>query len=246
MSMLPDGFGRAERDGLLIVHRRDVGEWLEPLLGAAPYAFRDANATLLAGGRGATYRVERAGHCVVVRGGRRGGLPGRLVRETYFGWRPRVLEELAIVERLRRAGVPVAVALGAVVEWRWPLRYRMWMATEWVENVGTLWSWLCQAHDEPRRVDVLRAAGRAVRAMHDAGVAHADLNLNNFLVCEDEQRPIVLIDFDRARGVERGVATLEHLLGRLRRSAARLDPTGLRVKASDYDAVVAGYEGRDG
>jgi hypothetical protein len=60
-----------------------------------------------------------------------------------------------------------------------------------------------------------------------AGGIHPDLNLTNFLVCETEGGPdLWLVDCDRVRFAEAGLAERRRARQRLRRSARKLDHKG--------------------
>ena len=74
------------------------------------------------------------------------------------------------------------------------------------------------------------STGRAIAALHEAGVSHADLNMTNILVTPGpEGGRIVLLDFDQARlgdGPLSLVARRKNL-ARLARSLAKLDRDGM-------------------
>jgi tRNA A-37 threonylcarbamoyl transferase component Bud32 len=76
----------------------------------------------------------------------------------------------------------------------------------------------------------------AITAMHDAGIAHADLNLTNILVQPSPTSPhALLLDFDRAQVLSAPVARSrrERTLRRLRRSLRKLNPDGALYSAAD-------------
>ncbi len=80
--------------------------------------------------------------------------------------------------------------------------------------------------------------------MHDAGLAHPDLNLHNVLVVDRSYGPrIVFVDLDRARlgSAPLGDAARRRALARLRRSAAKLDPTGHWLPTAALDRLEAAY-----
>jgi len=211
----------------------------------APALILPRGAVRLAAGRGAAYGVELDGGLrAVVRMYRRGGLVSRLVRETYLGLRPRPLRELAVTAEARRRGVAVAEVLAARVEGR--IAYRGALVTAEVSGATTLHEALARASDPAARRALAAATGRAIAALHAAGVFHADLNLTNILVHPGPAGPgIALLDFDRARlchGPLRRAARRRNLR-RLARSLAKLDPAGSLAGPAERHAFWAGYAG---
>ena len=219
-------------------------EWAEqlwPLLRSAPADYAGFAAEPLQGGRGGTVTVRVAGERFVVRAGRRGGLPGRLVTSMYWGRHPRVFEELDATLTLRNSGAPIVDACAAGVEWLAPWVYRSWLVTRWVANSSTLWEWLQQPHPDAERRAVLHRVGVAVHALHQAGARHPDLNLNNILVQHDaEEMRVWLLDLD---GVRRAWRVVEGRgdLARLRRSARKLDPSAAILSDADLQMIDEGY-----
>ena len=79
--------------------------------------------------------------------------------------------------------------------------YEALLATRWIEGVMGIDRWLAE-EEEAEILAALRQAGEQIRRMHDAGIAHSDLNLRNLLVSADGGAgpfSLHLIDFDRAR-----------------------------------------------
>lgn len=215
---------------------------LLPLLKSAPFGYGGFAVAPLPGGRGASVLVEVDGERYVVRGGRRGGLPGRFVASLYCGRHPRVFDELVTTEELRQRGAPVVEVCAAAVYWVAPLLYRSWLVTRWLPGVHTLWQWSQQARDSVERSAMFTAVGRAVRRLHDAGACHPDLNLDNILVRVVDSLPVVwLLDLD---GVHLTSAPIDGQAdrARLRRSARKLDPHGATLVDADFRALDLGYE----
>jgi len=219
-----------------------VRDWILPLLQSAAPADGGRD---LAGGRGGARVVTAAGHDVVVRAYRRGGLPAWLLHDTYFGWHPRPFHELSATETLRRRGAPVAEVYGAAVRWTFPGCYRGVLATRYLRGAQTLWEWARQPRSDTDRVAVFRAVGHALHRLHASGARHPDLNLNNILVCPPEaaaQPPaIVFIDFDRARLMVSAQPAFEADVDRLVRSARKLDVEGWFVAAADVEMLRVAY-----
>lgn len=147
----------------------------------------------------------------ILREYRRGGWVARWLHDGFL--RNRMVKEFEIVTPYYHEGGPVPQPLG--VRWtRSGLFVRGAIATRRVAGI-TLLDYLRQEKDGG--VDrVLRAAGEAIRHMHDYGILHADLQLKNILASPEE---IWLIDFDRARkGRQVGRVSRSRNLLRLRRS----------------------------
>lgn len=241
---VPATYGAVERGRVRVAIRRDLMPVLGPWL-IAPALVLPAAAERLSAGRGAAYRVVlENGLGVVLRLYRRGGLAAHLSLGSYLGFRPRPLRELALTVEARRRGVAAAEVLAARVEGGF--RYRGAVVTAEVAGAATLLEALRHAPSAAARRELATATGRAVAALHAAGVVHPDLNLTNILT-----RPgpagaeIVLIDFDRARlrSAPLGRSTRRRMLRRLERSCARLDPERTVTGADERQAFRAAYAG---
>jgi len=83
--------------------------------------------------------------------------------------------------------------------------------------------------------------GRCIRAFHDLGVCHPDLNAHNILLGESGQ--VFVLDFDRGRIRERG-AWEKSVLARLQRSLLKIQRqrSGVNFGERDWEALMAGYE----
>jgi 3-deoxy-D-manno-octulosonic acid kinase len=222
---VPRAYALVRAGAVRAVVRRDLRPSLERWLLAAALE-PPADAEPVGTGRGGTYRATLAGGVrAVVRHYRRGGAVARFVRETYLGLRPRPLRELALTTEVRRRGIAAPEVLAARVEGR--LAYRGVLVTAEIPAASTLIEALRAAPDAGAREMLAASAGRAVAALHDAGVFHADLNVTNILVHPTPEGPaIALLDFDRARltsGPMRRSARRRNLK-RLARSLAKLDP----------------------
>lgn len=161
------------------------------------------------GGRGRIMRFPLHSGEGILRRYRRGGLAARILGDRYF--HNRMKHEFLLTARLHAAGLPVPQPLGVVWE-RQKGCYRGALSTRALEAT-TLHAHLQQ--QTPSR-EVLLQTGKAIRALHDAGVWHADLQVMNILV---GPHAVWLIDFDNARdtGAPSRTARARNLL-RLRRS----------------------------
>src|SRR5687767_10473585 len=131
------------------------------------------------GGRGGARYLELPGGVrAVLREYLRGGLPGRFLRDLHLG-SARALAELALHEELARRGVPTLRVLAARSLRVYGVFFRHALLTEEVaarDLVAAAAEW------PARRAALCAAAGRAVRALHEAGLDHADLHPGNLLV----------------------------------------------------------------
>ncbi len=238
-------------DWLQYIDRLNLGDFVTMDIEGARVLVRDgyqAHAEFLAGLRvpdGARRsKGGRAPHPIVPLGGtgthalvrryHRGGLLRHINRDRYFAGH-RAFAELAATERARRAGVSIPLVLAAA-EHPATIGYRAVLATLWIPSAAELPDWLAREHVERRTV--FERIGEQIRRMHEAGIAHPDLNLRNILVTEDGG--IVLLDFDRAVSYEGPAPTpaRRRNLLRMARSARKL---GIDLSNDDWSAIAAGY-----
>jgi len=84
------------------------------------------------------------------------------------------------------------------------------------------------------------AVGQCIRRFHDAGVLHADLNVNNILL--DTTGQVFLVDFDKSRRAPGDEHWKLANLYRLRRSVDKLSQPRAVINAG-WTALEAGYKG---
>jgi 3-deoxy-D-manno-octulosonic acid kinase len=195
-----------------------------------------ASAAAAVGGRGSAWILMRGADQWVLRHYRRGGVPGRFVRDRYL-WAgldaSRPWSEWHLLDSLYKEDLPVPQPVAARVE-RAGLFYRGDLITRRIPDARSLAERL--AMGEAERMP-WSAVGRCLRRFHDAGVCHADLNAHNILL--DEAGKPFLIDFDR--GTRRGAGTWRGAnLSRLRRSLDKLSGAdGFNLAA--WTALLEGY-----
>ncbi|WP_191236427.1 3-deoxy-D-manno-octulosonic acid kinase [Cobetia marina] len=168
---------------------------------------------------------------------RRGGLIAKIARQRYLYTgleRTRAFAELRLTETLHRQGLPVPEPVGACV-WRHGLSYEAALITVLIPGARAFADDLIalEAQRLPAGAElpesllaVLETTGRAIRAVHDAGLEHVDLNARNLLV--DEGGRVYVIDLDRCQLHDEAPADArwrENNLSRLGRSLARFTPT---------------------
>ena len=179
-----DAFVRVDRGGrTTLVHpeyAREVADALLDGVGCEPAGVA---------GRDAVHRFSYTDGTGIMRRYRRGGAVRFVLRESYFLVN-RPLRELRVHHEAYAKGLPVPVPLGVMWEQRGPY-VRGAIATQRIDAETLL-----DALQRPDTEAELRAAGAAVRAMHDAGLYHADLQVRNVLVAGDEA---YIIDLDNGR-----------------------------------------------
>jgi 3-deoxy-D-manno-octulosonic acid kinase len=192
-------------------------------------------------GRGRAGRlVLEDGEVVWLKRLRRGGTLASLWRERFLG-RGRLLRNVTVALEAVARGVPTPRPVALLTEEGPPGLFRGWLATELVEGASDLAALLRAGR--AGEAD-LRAALRAVRALHDAGIEHPDLNLGNLLVRPGPAGPEgFVIDLDRARLRRTALAPVSRqaALRRLERSHAKL--FGGPGPFDWYDAYAEGNPG---
>jgi 3-deoxy-D-manno-octulosonic acid kinase len=191
-------------------------------------------------GRGSAWFVAAArpgGAATVLRHYRRGGLVARLVADRYL-WRgeeaTRAFRELRLLAAIEALGLPAARPVAARVA-RAGLAYRADLVT-----LAIAGAWPLAARLGAGLPPALwQRIGSTIRAFHDAGVRHADLNAHNVLIDVGER--VHLVDFDRGALVPPG-AWRERNLERLRRSLVKLGGGGAALAGPPgWAALVEGY-----
>ncbi|MGE0709260.1 MAG: lipopolysaccharide kinase InaA family protein [Planctomycetota bacterium] len=192
---LPPGYEQLEHHGARLVLRSDLRA---PLLAAGvadPLAVI-ARHPADVGGRARLGRIELEGvGPLLVRALVRGGLVGKVVRR--LSWDPlRAESELRVSVEAAARGASVPEVVAAVTR-RVPGGYQHGLVVRELSGARDLVAVLRAEPEGIARWRALRAAGEAVRRLHDAGVDHVDLNLKNVLVGQDGRG--VVIDLDRCR-----------------------------------------------
>ena len=243
---LPDWAHLVLEDGLVLAWRAapegdaQDAEAAVRRVAADPDALPRAEAT----GRAPLARLAREqGRPILVRPYRKGGML-RGLRGTRFRGRLRPLDELALHGALQARRVPVLEVTGAVVrgdEQGW----EGFLLTREETGARDLGAWLDGAdvagHDDPQ--ETLARAGRAVRALHDAGVAHPDLHPGNLLLTTGGA--VLVIDLDRARMGPAALAEDARLanLARLERWLVKQRRQGRSLPRWDPAPFYRGYAG---
>ena len=190
----------------------------------------------------------REGQRMVLRRYLHGGLLRAVTRDLYaFG--SRSFRELALTEEIRSAGIPTIRPIGAVHQsFIFPF-YRAYLLTLEIPGARDLIQFFQDIGSHPvgkvltLKRNIIRAAGRLVRQLHDSGFFHADLQMRNLLVADND---VLLIDFDRSLRVQNlsERMRMKNLL-RLNRSVDKWKRQGLPVTFSDRLRFFLAYAGKD-
>ncbi len=241
MTALPPGFVRHEVGDVAAVLRSDVAAALLRAGVSNPESLRES-AHACYDGRGRAFAVDVPGAGrVFVRAYLHGGALRRVTSDLHAG-EGRFLGELDALLAASRAGVPTPEALGVVSRRAGLGLRRGWLLLRQVEGAIDLGAFLAARPAPARRRAVLAAAGRAIRALHDAGLDHPDLHLKNMLLTTDDT--VLVLDLDRARPRE-SLSRNRRLTGLFRfdRYAAKQAAAGLPVTRADRLRVLRAYAG---
>lgn len=151
------------------------------------------------------------GMTCVMRRFHHGGLLGKLLGFGYWSSRPRSYEELQVLLKCRKEGLPVVKPVLAWVEGRL-MGYRQGLVTVKEERARDLLACKALTHIQ------LEQLVHTLETFFSKGLRHPDLNIKNILFDEKEDR-FVLLDFDRARLT--GTPTPERIRKRMYRRLMR-------------------------
>lgn len=158
---------------------------------------------------------------------------------------PRPFNELRLSWELREKGLPTPRVYAAVL-YRSGIFYRGEIAREHVAPAVDLAALLfTDTQRQPgQRQAALAAAGRLIGRLHEVGLVHPDLNLRNVLIeTADTGLRAYILDLEKCRRVGR-VTTGQRrsMLGRLRRSARRLEQLGgAAISEPEWEAFEDAY-----
>lgn len=208
-------------------------DWFDPTRWPRHQALGEAG-----GGRGPAFIVENGVHSLVLRHFYRGGLPGKLLRDSYIYTgrdRTRSFREFRLLQSLHSMGLPVPQPAAAQVVKR-GLFYSADLLTLRLDGVASL-----AELDQQGRMGFEQwgEVGAVIRRFHDAGAYHADLNAANIQL---DASKVWLLDFDRGcfrSGDHWKAGNLDRLLRSLNKKWRRSDPAkheGWRVLLGAYDS----------
>ena len=199
---LPDGFEMIRAPNVTAAVRSSAKNMLlgSGILETARLEELRQGGRPIGSGRGGAVSIAigpQPGERAVIRHCRRAGPAGKLLGDRYFfGTRP--MEELAVSEAARSAGVPVPECLAAVAR-RSGVFYRCDLILREVPEAVTLEEWLSGTVDTDDVRAVTGLLAEAFARLVAAGIYHADFHAGNVLVQQAGSGfQITLIDFDKA------------------------------------------------
>jgi 3-deoxy-D-manno-octulosonic acid kinase len=234
-------------EGIIEIRQQHHTGWFDPAHLSTlsmdvfqPAYWQQRNAvTGTATGRGTTWFVRDGERDLVLRHYRRGGLLGKLIKDTYLGWRAeqsRAMQEFALLHRMHRDSLPVPVPVAAH-RVRRGAGYGADILIERIPGARSLMDLLLQS---PLAETGWHAIGATIRRFHDAGIDHTDLNIHNILL--DDSGKVWVIDFDKC-AVRGDGKWKQGNLARLRRSLEK--EAGRHGRAisteADWGGLMAGY-----
>lgn len=187
-------------------------------------------------GRGTIVRVPLPGDGrLVLKQMRRGGMLARFRGDRYCGT-GRLLRNLTVAMEAIRRGAPTPTPVLLLLRRRSGPSWEAWLGVEEIAGATDLRKRL-SAGGSPGDEE-LCAAMRAVRALHDAGVVHPDLNLGNVLTRRDREGwSGFIVDLDGARILDRPatIRARRRALRRIERSYCKSFASGGPLGADGSD-----------
>lgn len=205
----------------------------------APYWYVQDKVVGTAKGRGTTWFVQLDGLQGALRHYRRGGLFGKLVKDSYLfkSWEStRSYQEYMLLKNLRESAVNVPRPIAARVK-KTGFSYRADLLSERVPNAKDL---VAVLETETLQEEIYIAIGKQIKKLHQAQVNHTDLNIHNILL--DDQNRVWIIDFDKCYQQD-GNDWKTGNLDRLKRSFHKeVERFSIKWQESDWKALRKGYE----
>ncbi|MGC9402599.1 3-deoxy-D-manno-octulosonic acid kinase [Vibrio genomosp. F10 str. 9ZC157] len=220
--------------------------WYDPLMltedveSAFSIDYWKENQAILgsAQGRGTTWFVKGEKADFALRHYHRGGLFGKLVRDSYWftGLKTsRAFQEVMLLKLLTENNVNVPAPVAAKVS-KNGLTYKADILVQKLPHAEDLVKILS---NEKLSNSDLRNIGRQIRKMHDVNVNHTDLNIHNILI--DKDKKVWIIDFDKCRTQSCGSWKASNL-DRLQRSFEKEARLGhIRAASFDFSEIKKGY-----
>ncbi len=253
-SFLPYGFVKRKvgRNNLYIKRELAGDPFYTEILLCDIKGLEDKKGVERLSGRGDVFRLnapnmgEDLG--IVVREYRHGGLLRKILKDRFF-IPHRALKELFVLTTGRFKDLNVPEPVGVSQSYGPLFLYKARIVTKEIPNGRNLPDFLeDKIITSEKRELVLKKSGEAIKQIHDAGTYHRDLNMNNIFVTGGGES-IYVLDFDRAKISDKvGLKRRKRNLGRLLRSARKLERYG-RSKFSfsdgDFELILRGYTGDD-
>lgn len=191
-------------------------------------------------GRGTTWFIAHKSQQWVLRHYYRGGLVGRLIKDSYLFLgleKTRAIQEFTLLQLMQRLALPAPAPIACRIM-RSGIFYRADLLSQRIENAHDLVALLTQ---QPLSADIWRNIGVTIAKFHQQGIYHHDLNAHNILL--DNQEKVWLIDFDRGEQRALNASWLQQNMARLLRSF-RKEKTKLNPfywQDADWQYLLQGY-----
>lgn len=195
--------------------------------------------TLRSAGRGKTMIVSDGEHEFVLRHYMRGGLPGRLIRDSYF-WlgepQTRSFAEWYLLAKLNALGLPVPRPAAARYRRSGPF-YTADLLTVRLPDIRSLAQRLAEG---PGDGDFWQNIGTGLHRFHASGVNHPDLNAYNVQIGKRDE--MFLLDFDRGKIMAPGQWQQKNI-ARLHRSLKKIKQadSNIHYSEAEWNQLLEGY-----
>ena len=226
--------------GAILYDKAIINQISESLFVAGGWPHAEAlTGALQSGGRGSTMYVGNVPRQFVLRHYMRGGLIGKLLRDTYIFSGPdktRSFREWRLLDKLSSNNFNVPRPAAARYCQRGTF-YTADLITVRIPDVVSLSVYI--AENKPDEA-FWHSVGASIYKFHSAGVYHADMNAYNLQI--DSSGDLWMLDFDKGSLRPRGTWQQE-TLARLHRSLRKitgLDPS-LNFRAANWEQLLEGY-----
>ena len=227
-------------NGAILYDRQVIREISEDRFQATGWLHSEpVSGSLRSAGRGNTLFVGNVPRQFVLRHYVRGGLIGKLVRDTYV-WTgedaTRPFAEWRMLAKMADSGLRVPRPAAARYARKGPF-YTGDIITVRIPNVVPLSEYIA---GDGAADGFWQSLGAAVQAFHEKGVFHADMNAYNLQI--DNDGDLWMLDFDRGRLLSPG-PWQQKTLARLHRSLKKivsLDPR-LHFRQQNWEQFLEGY-----
>jgi 3-deoxy-D-manno-octulosonic acid kinase len=226
--------------GAILFDRQVISEMSEARFSASNWLHAEPVAGVLGSqGRGNTMFVGNIPRQFVLRHYMRGGLVGKLVKDSYV-WtgedETRPFREWRMLAKMADRGLRVPRPAAARYTRKGPF-YSADLITVRVPNVRALSACL---NDRPGGDKFWNDLGVGIREFHSQGVFHADMNAYNLQI--DNTGQLWMLDFDRGRLLPPG-DWQQKTLGRLHRSLQKIKviSPALHYDEGCWELLLEGY-----
>jgi len=227
-------------DGAILYDKQVISEITEDRFSASGWLHAEpVTGSLGSAGRGNTMFVGNVPQQFVLRHFIRGGLIGKIVRDSYVftgGDSTRAFAEWRMLAKMANSGLRVPRPAAARYR-RYGVFYSADIITVRIPKVRPLSQ--CIA-DKPLPAQFWQALGGAVHGFHAAGVCHADMNAYNLQI--DDNGDLWMLDFDRGRLLAPG-PWQQKTLRRLHRSLLKIVSLDVQLnfRQANWEHFLEGY-----